>query len=74
MVGYRRKPRRGSVRREVWGGMIQDRNRRKDKKKAKVSAKKQGEIGEALGDMRGIERRGGKRKRICTAHCTSRKR
>ena len=55
MEEYGNKPRRNDVRREVWE--IQDTSRRKDRKKGKASAKKQGEIGETLEDIRGIEKR-----------------
>ena len=53
MEACRGKPRRGDVRREVWE--VQGRNRRKDRKKGKASAKKQGGIGETRRDVRGIE-------------------
>ena len=56
MEAYRGKPRRGDVRREGWE--VQGRTRRKDRKKGKTSAKKQGEFGETLRDIRGIEGRG----------------
>ena len=49
--GYRRKPRRYDVRRDV--SEIQDRCRRSGKKKGKTSAKKQGKLGETLGGIRG---------------------
>ena len=49
-----RKP-RDDVRREVWE--VQGRSRRRDRKKRKASAKKQGEIGETLEKTRGIKRR-----------------
>ena len=56
MEGYRRKPRRDDIRREVWES-VQRRNRRKDRKKGKAGAKKQGGIGKTLGGIRGVERR-----------------
>ena len=56
MEGYRRKPRRDTiVHREVWG--VQDRSQRKDRNKGKASAKKQGEGGGTLRDLRGVKRR-----------------
>ena len=55
MEGYRGKPRRDDVRREIWE--VQDRSTRKDRKKRHASAKNQGEIEETLGDVRGIKRR-----------------
>ena len=45
----------GGVRREVWE--VQGRSRRKDRKKGKASAKKQGGIGKTRRDIRGIEGR-----------------
>ena len=50
MKGYRRKPRRGTVHREVWG--MQDRSKRMDRNKGKASAKTKGER-----DTRGVKRR-----------------
>ena len=55
MEGYGRKPRRDDVRREVWE--VQGRRRRRDRKMGKASAKKQGEIGGARRDVRGVELR-----------------
>ena len=46
MKGYRRKPGRDTVHREVWG--IQDRSTRKDRNKGNGSAKEQGERGKTL--------------------------
>ena len=54
MEGCRRRPRRGTVYREVW--RVQDRSKIKDRRKGKASAKK-GERGEPLGDIRGVEGR-----------------
>ena len=51
MEGYRRKPRRVDVRREVWE--VQGRSRRKYRNKGKASALKQGELGETLKDDTG---------------------
>ena len=56
MEGHERKARRDDVRREVW--RVQGISGRKDRKKGKASAKKQGEIGETLErHMRGVNRR-----------------
>ena len=55
MDGYRRKPRRDAVHREV---EVQDRSKRKDRNKGKASAKTQGERGGTLRDIRGVKRRG----------------
>ena len=53
MEGHRRKPRRDDVRREV--RETQDRrSRRKDRNKGKAGARKQGEIGETLRDVREV--------------------
>ena len=52
---YRGKLRRGDVCREVWE--VQGRSRRKDKKKGKASAAKQGGIGKSLRSIRGVEGR-----------------
>ena len=57
MKVYGGKPRRDKIYREVWE--VQDISKRKDKKKAKGSAEKQSEIGETIGDIRGIKRRDG---------------
>ena len=40
---------------EVWE--VQGRSRRNDREKGKAGAEKQGEIGDTLGDIRGIRRR-----------------
>ena len=55
MEGHKRKPRRGTVHREVCG--IQEIKKRKDRNKGQASAKKQGEGGGTLRDLRGIRRR-----------------
>ena len=55
MEGYRRKPRRHTVHRKFCG--VQDRSKRKDRSKGKASAKKQGERGGTLTDLRGVKRR-----------------
>ena len=55
MEGYRRKPRKDTVHREVCG--LQDRSKRKDRNEGKTSAKKQGERGGRLGGLRGVKRR-----------------
>ena len=55
MEGYRRKPRRDTVHREVCG--VQDTSKRKDRNKGKASAKKQGERGGTLRDLLGVTRR-----------------
>ena len=56
MEGYRREPSKDDIRGEVCE--VQDRSRRKDIKKEKTSAEKQGEIGETLGGLSdGIERK-----------------
>ena len=52
MEGYRRKPRRDTVHREVYG--VQDRSKRKDRIKGKASAKKQGEGGGTIRDYGGL--------------------
>ena len=52
MEGYRRKPRRYTVHREVCG--VQDRSKRKDRNKGKASAKKLGEGGGTVTDLRGL--------------------
>ena len=55
MEGYRRKPRIDTVHRKVCG--VQDRSKRKGRNKGKVSAKKQGERGGTLRDLREVKRR-----------------
>ena len=55
MEGYRGRPRRGIVYREVW--RVQDRSKRNNRRKGKAHAKKQGERGEALRDIRGVKGR-----------------
>ena len=55
MEEYRRKPRRDAVHRVVCG--VQDRSKIKDRNKGKASAKKQGERGGTLRDVRGVKRR-----------------
>ena len=57
MEGYRGKPRRCDVRREIW--KVQDRSRRKDREEGQAGDKEQGGLGEALKDTRGIKRRDG---------------
>ena len=54
MDGYRRKPRRDAVHREV---EVQDRSKRKDRNKGKASAKTHGERGGTLRDIRRVRRR-----------------
>ena len=54
MEGYRRKPRRHTVHRKVCG--VQDRSKRKERKKGKASAKKQGEGGGILVEIYGGSR------------------
>ena len=51
MEGYKRKLGRDTVHREVCG--VQDRRKRKCSNKGKASAKKYGERGGTLGDLRG---------------------
>ena len=55
LEGYSRKPRRDTVHREVCG--VQDSGERKDRNKGQDNAKKQGEGGGALRDVRGVKRR-----------------
>ena len=54
MEGCRRKPRKDTVHRKVCG--VQDRSKRKDINKGKASAKKQGERGGTLRDLREVKR------------------
>ena len=51
--GYRRKPRRDTVHREVCG--VKDRSKRKDINKGKASSRKQGEGGGTLVRLRGVK-------------------
>ena len=53
--GYRRKPRRDTVHREVYG--VQERNERKDRNMERPSTKKQRERGGTLRDLREVKRR-----------------
>ena len=55
MEGYRRKPRRGAVHKEVRG--VQDGSKRKDRNKGNASAKNQGESGGTLRYIRRVERK-----------------
>ena len=56
MEGFRR-PRRGSVLREVW--CLQDKNKIKCRRKGKASAKEQVERGGTLGDVQGLREKVG---------------
>ena len=51
--GPQRKPRSDTVHREVWG--VQSRRERKDRSKGKPSAKKEGERGRTLKDVRVVK-------------------
>ena len=53
MEGFRGRPRRGTVYREVW--RVQYRGKIKNRIKGKASAKKHIERGQALRDIRGVE-------------------
>ena len=53
MEGFRGRPRRGTLYIEVW--RVQHISKRRNRRKGKASAKKSGERGEALGDIRGVE-------------------
>ena len=55
MEGYRRKPRRDTVHRQVCGA--QDRGKLKDRNKGKASVKQQGEGGGTLRDIPRVKRR-----------------
>ena len=55
MKGARGRPRRGTIYGEVW--WVQDRSKIKNRRMGKASATKQGERGEVLRDIRGVEGR-----------------
>ena len=55
MEGFRRKPRRDTVHREVWG--VQGRSKRKDTNNVKASAKNEGKRGGTLIGIRGVKGR-----------------